>query len=83
MRNKVIDRAAKSGDFSNVTAAKEAVFGGSGKKNSLNVICQGFVGVRHLQLHLKVRNSAQPAQKHVSLPQSGIGDGEAIKTVYF
>ena len=52
------DRTAKSGDFSDVTAAKKTVFRRSGKKNSFNVACQGFVSMRHLQLHLKVGDGA-------------------------
>ena len=35
----------------------------------------------HLQLHLKVRDSAQPAQQRAGTPKFGVGHGQPLKAI--
>jgi len=48
------DGAAKAGNFFNQTTAEEAIFSRCCQKQGLDVIGEGFVGMSHLQLFLKI-----------------------------
>jgi hypothetical protein len=74
MRNKVIDRTAETGNFFDIAAAEEAVFGRSCQKNGFDIGCKRFIGMCHLQLHLKVGNRAESPQQHFSLPNLSVGN---------
>ncbi len=67
--------SAEAGDFFDNTAAEKAIFRVSGEENGFNLGGEGFVGVCHLQFHLKVGHGPQPPQEDLCLAHSGIGDG--------
>lgn len=48
------DGTAKAGNFFNQATAEEAIFSRCCQKQGLNIIGEGFVGVGHLQLFLKI-----------------------------
>ena len=69
----MVDRAAEAGNFFDIAAAEEAVLSRSCQKNGFDIGCQSLIGMRHLQLHLEVRNRAESPQQHFGLPNSGVG----------
>jgi len=53
----MIDGAAKLGDFFNQAAAQKTILARSRQEESFDILSQGFVGVGHLQLFLKIREN--------------------------
>ena len=51
----MIDSTAKFSNFFDQTAAEKTMFIRGCQKDSFNFLRQRFVGMRHLQLHLKIR----------------------------
>lgn len=52
--NKVVDGAAKASNFFDQAAAEKAVLCGSGEKKSFDIVGQGFISMRHLQLFFEI-----------------------------
>ena len=79
--NKVVDGAAKAGYFFDQAAAEKTVFGGRREEKGFDIVGQGVISMRHLQLFFEIGEHSQPPQEHLGLVLAGVGDGEAVVVV--
>lgn len=70
----MINGTTEASNFLNNAAAEKTIVRVSGQKDSFDLRGQGFVGVCHLQFHLKIGDCPQPSQQNLCLTHSGVGD---------
>ncbi len=77
----MVDRTAELGNLLDQTATEKAILGGGGQKNGFDLVRKRFISMGHLQLHLKIREHPEPAQKGFGLAALSIVNRQAIKTI--